>query len=222
MRWVRCALSLFVSLAPALAQAPHVSFGAIGGVRLTDGIALRDESRPYTVGPAIEARFGGHVAVEFNALYKRLGSGYFIGVPAAAQGAGLTAVISDVPPFEQLYSATRSRVHSWEFPVLGKYYFGSRSQRSHFFIQTGYCFQRGWVSSSAVWIQRITQTGAILMQNLNHDFVSSTSVGAVFGGGLARKAGPLTFAPTFRYTRWGVRSDGASRNQAEFLLALSF
>jgi hypothetical protein len=215
-------LSLFVSLAPALAQAPHVSFGAIGGVRLTDGIAFRDESRPYTVGPAIEARFGDHMAVEFNALYKRLGSAYFIGAPAAAQGTGAIAVVSDVPPFEQLYAATRGRVHSWEFPVLGKYYFGSRSQRSRFFVQTGYCFQRGWVSSSAVWIHRITQTGAILTQNLNYDFVSSTSVGAVFGGGFTRKVGPLTFAPTFRYTRWGVRSDGANRNQAEFLLALSF
>jgi len=29
-------------------------------------------------------------------------------------------------------------------------------------------------------------------------------------------------APSFRYTRWGVRSDGASRNQAEFLLSQWF
>jgi hypothetical protein len=27
-------------------------------------------------------------------------------------------------------------------------------------------------------------------------------VGAVFGAGAARKMGPLTIAPEFRYTRW--------------------
>jgi len=127
-----------------------------------------------------------------------------------------------VPLFEPLYSAASSRVHSWEFPVLGKYYFGSRSLTSRFFVQTGYCFQRGWTSSSSVSILRFTQTGAILIQNLNYDFVTSTSVGAVFGGGFARKAGPLTFAPAFRYTRWGDRPDRANRNQAELLLGIRF
>jgi len=44
--------------------------------------------------------------------------------------------------------------------------------------------------------------------------------GAVFGGGFTRKIGPATFAPAFRYTRWGVRSDRANRNHAEFLLGV--
>jgi hypothetical protein len=219
MRWVVCALSLFVSLAPALAQAPHLSFGAIGGVRLTDGMSLRDESRPYTVGPAIEARFGNQMAVEFNALYKRLGSASFVNDPLPMLSYGLIGGI--LLPTERLYYSAKSRVHSWEFPVLGKYYVNGSSMVSRFFLLTGYTFQRGWVTSSYIWTRQNIQTGETTDQVLEARFVSSTAVGAVFGGGFTRKVGPLIFAPTFRYTRWGVRSDGANRNQAEFLLALS-
>jgi hypothetical protein len=47
-------------------------------------------------------------------------------------------------------------------------------------------------------------------------------VGAAFGAGVARKAGPLSIAPAFRYTRWGFRIDGGSRNQIEILMGLWF
>ncbi len=217
---------------PTLAQTPRLLLGAIGGVPLTEGMPAQDESRRYTVGPAIEAGFGEHFAVEFNALYKRLGyktplsesllySSYLLGIPV-----------------DLLMSTTR--FHSWEFPILGKYYFGSRASRDRFFVQTGYAFQRSWTTNPyggsvipAVrfyvgdWTAGITDEAdrfsrtdsTLITRNLGS---SGTTVGAVLGGGLTRKAGPVTVTPSFRYTRWGVRYDGANRNQAEFLLGLWF
>jgi hypothetical protein len=140
MRWPVCILLLSMSVAPAAAQAPHLMLGAIGGVSLTEGMPEQDESRRYTVGPAIEAGFGEHLAVEFNALYKRLGhrSSLLSGNPP--YGLWLTG---NVIPAERWYFDTpATRIHSWEFPILGKYYFGSRGSRDRFFVQTGYAFQR--------------------------------------------------------------------------------
>jgi hypothetical protein len=189
--------------------------GAIGGVPLTEGMPGQDESRRYTVGPAIEARFGDHWAVEFNALYKRLGYRTSISLFASSiLGLPLAAVLTST-----------ARFHSWEFPILGKYYFGSRASRDRFFVQTGYAFQRSWAADH-YWAfnlvdkaDRFSRTDGTLRDSLG---TSTTTVGAVFGGGFARKAGPLIVTPSFRYTRWGGRYDGGNRNQAEFLLGLWF
>ena len=69
-------LGVLVCGLPALAQTPHFSFGAMGGARLSRGApggSYHDESRLYTVGPALEVSFGEHIAVELNALYRRFG-----------------------------------------------------------------------------------------------------------------------------------------------------
>ncbi len=225
MRRLICVLIPLLLAIPLLAQTPRLSFGAIGGVRLTDGVPRQDESRRYTVGPAIEAGFGDHLAVEFNALYKRYGSSFqplgSVGIVGGILGVRASGSIIG-PPYEYLYYATRSRAHSWEFPLLGKYYFGGRSRTPRLFVQTGYAFQRSWTENAVSMIQKNVETGEVSLFNQKYRSHTPVSVGAVFGGGFTRKAGPVTIAPSFRYTRWGVRYDGANRNQAEFLLGLWF
>jgi hypothetical protein len=194
---------------PALAQI-RFSFGALGGVRLSRGApeGYHDESRRYTLGPAIEVSFGEHLAAEVDVLYKRFGYSDFF---------ALTSGLPDNIPVA--YDSARGRSHSVEIPVLGKYYFGARSSPGRFFVATGYSFQRSWTTSTSEVLQ--TSPYATI-ESFNIPGSAPTEVGAAFGAGWARKKGPLTFQPAFRYTHWGARFDAASRNQLEILLGLWF
>jgi len=197
---------------PALAQSPHFSFGAMGGARLSRGSpgASHEESRLYTVGPAFEVSFGEHIAVEFNALYRRFGS-------------------SSVSPFRSglsgeivAFISTRTRAHSIEFPILGKYYFGRRNPRGRFFVTTGYAFQRSWTTSTSEVLPVSPPSGGNVGVHPAGGPGAPTVVGAAFGAGMARKMGPLSIEPAFRYTRWSTRMDGVNRNQLDILLGLWF
>jgi hypothetical protein len=181
-------------------------------LRLSRGTpgASHDESPRYTLGPTFEVSFGEHLAVESSALYKRFGSSSFtaFGPPSSSLNEG--------------YISSRFRAHSWEFPILGKYYFGRRNQRDRFFVATGYSFQRSWTTSSFEVVQpdsSSVQSVGIISVSLPGD--RPPAVGATFGAGLARRVGPLTFAPTFRCTRWAGRTDPAALNQVEIVFTLS-
>ena len=191
-----------------MAQTLHFSFGAMGGVRLSRGApgAMHDESPPYAVGPDFEVSVGDHLAVEFGGLYRRFGSSYVSVRPSGLAGLPTSILV------------TRTRADSLEFPVLGKYYFGHPNPRGRFFVATGYSFQRSWMTSTTAIIQAPSGTAVWDAGGPG----TPTVVGAAFGAGVARKTGPLTIAPAFRYTRWGSRPDVASRNQIEILLNLRF
>jgi hypothetical protein len=197
---------------PALAQTPHFSFGAMGGARLSRGApggSYHDESRLYAVGPALEVSVGEHLAMELNALYRRFGN------------SSVSASTSGSPSGAMIIMSTRSRAHSLEFPILGKYYFGRRNPRGRFFVATGYSFQRSWIASAFGALPATPPSGGTVGVH-GISIGPRTIVGAAFGAGATRKAGPLTIAPAFRYTRWGYRPDSASRNQLEILLGLWF
>lgn len=189
---------------PAFAQTSRFSFGATGGVRLSSGApdGAHEESPRDTVGADFEVAFGDHLAAEAGALYKRFGFSYAIDIGF---------------PGEEAYILTRGRANSLEFPIVGKYYFGARSRRGRFFVATGYSFQRSWASSTLGVEGDVGESagGAVVASP-----GPPIEVGAVFGAGWARKMGRITMAPTFRYTHWGSRYDGASVNQLEVLLSL--
>jgi hypothetical protein len=111
-----------------------------------------------------------------------------------------------------------------EFPILGKYYFGRRNPRGRFFVATGYSFQRAWSTSTSEVLPTDPPSGRnVGLAGVGGLVVGRpTVVGAAFGAGVARKTGPFSIAPAFRYTRWSTRMDGASRNQLEILLGLWF
>ena len=222
MRWPVFAVSVLASLGPVPAQVPRFSFGAVGGVRLSGAASpSNDESRRYTAGPSIEVRFGDHIAVEFDALYKRLGYSFSLPASASMVGAGLGAGAATAR-FEVLYYALRNRAHSWEFPVLGKYYLNGRRQSTRFFVGTGYSFQRAWTTSDFTMVEKIVESGEVLFINSSSQSASPVTVGAVFAAGVTRKAGPITFVPSFRYTRWGFSTTVLGKNQSEFLLGIRF
>jgi hypothetical protein len=206
-------LRILICGLPALAQSPHFSFGAMGGARLSRGAPGRsshEESRLYAIGPAFEVSFGEHLAVELNALYRRFGNSHVSAMPS-----GLTGGIG-------AYLSTRTRAHGVEFPILGKYYFGRRNPRGRFFVATGYAFQRSWTKSTYEVLPTSPPSGGSVGVLGAGGSGAPTVVGAAFGAGVARKMGPLSIAPAFRYTHWGFRTDGASRNQIEILLGVWF
>jgi hypothetical protein len=197
---------------PALAQTPRFSVGAVGGVRLSSGApeGTHDESPVYTVGAAFEVSFGDHLAAEVNALYQRFGSSSVDYISSFGLPGNPVALIF----------LERLRANSIDVPILGKYYFGRRNLRGRFFVATGYSFQREWITTTSAVEQVVPNSGVGVFAGSIPG--TPTLVGAVFGAGVARKMGPLTVMPAFRYTHWGARSDGASRNQLEILLSPSF
>jgi hypothetical protein len=112
-----------------------------------DQTVSKDESRPYLVGPSVEYRLPAGLAIEVDALYQRIGNtvsfGYGPGVILAGSG---YSMLSPILPF-----ISRERGNSWEFPLLGKYYFRPRSEGwSAFRGMAAVCRDRVCASHSGV------------------------------------------------------------------------
>ena len=207
-------------LLPLAGEPPSLSIGIKGGVPVTHLTRLpQDESRPYTVGPIIEVGFGKHWAVEFSPLYTREGgrsSAFVIGsVIPVPPPVGSTLPDPVVFPF----TTARSRANSWEFPILGKFYFPKQGGGWRPFAGTGYSFQRSWSDNNAGTPIPLRQ----FIDSSTFSFVSQTwNLGIVFSVGAEWKVRRAAVAPEFRYVRWADRSAVRNQNQAEFLLGIRF
>ncbi|MGD0500011.1 MAG: outer membrane beta-barrel protein [Bryobacteraceae bacterium] len=217
MRNLNVVSAVLICALVASAQAARFSFGLIGGLPTSSGApeGSHDESPLYSVGGTFEFALGDHLAAELNGLYRRVGNSAAIPVYRSDQ-----PVVSGQTPTGTLegYYVRRNRANSVEVPILGKYYFARRNSPGRFFVATGYSFLRSYLSATA-GIERIDPAWS------GSAYVTlppgvPTETGAVFSAGWTRKAGPLTIAPSVRYTHWGARTDGASRNQLDILLGL--
>lgn len=200
------------------ASAQTVSIGVKGGVPLVDRTVSKDESRPYIVGPYIEIRLPAGFAVEADALYQRIGDTAGFGFP----GANIIAVGTG---FNQGPITTsfinRQRGNSWEFPLLGKYYFRPGESGLRPFVATGWAFRTISVHSD-VNETNIDSSGLAHSLSFNGYYRSSLGVGAVFSAGVRFHAGRVSFVPEIRYTRWGASDNFVSKNEAGLLLGISF
>lgn len=207
---MRRSLAFAFALTPVLvfssyAQGIQLSFGATGGVPISNSTSgLFQESRPYLIGPSVEARFTDHFAVEFDALYRRLGT-----------TTPFTALSGSSLPYSSFLD--RSRGNSWEFPLLGKYYLTGRDNKFQPFLSTGWAFRKVWINSDTTFFnndgtQDVTSSSR----------TSDTGVGAVFGGGVRVGYNRFSFTPEFRYTRWGGMNYPVTRDQVDFLVGIRF
>ena len=220
--WIPASASLMLFLlATQDARAQLVSFGVKGGVPLTDAVGGNfggsSEARRYTVGLMVELRLPASFAFAADGLYKRTG------YRASQSDSGVT-IMGQV------------RAHSWEFPLLVKYYLLPLAQAARPFVGSGYVVPH---LSAVTGIAQITGTlsgGTRIDTTLS---VPASIVirkdpthGIAVGAGLRVGAGPLHVAPEVRYTRWGGRpfdDQGprgfflqSSRNQVELLVGMSF
>jgi hypothetical protein len=215
-RYVLFFLVTTAGLHSAAAQA--VSIGVKGGIPLTEATTRQDESRPYIVGPSIEVRLPAGLAIEADALYRRIGNtvsfGYTPGANLVIPGNNLLTPV--IFPF-----ISRQRGNSWEFPLLGKYYLRPRTSAWQPFFGTGYAFRTVGLHDATT--ETITDaSGASHMLSFKNDYRSSLGVGAVFAAGVRFHTGRFSFLPEVRYTRWGGSDNLIRKNEAGILLGISF
>ena len=188
-----CSLLL---LSAGLLTSQPVQFGVKGGVTFTDPVRIGvDESRAYTVGPMFEVRLPARFAIETGLQYKRLGAS------------------GDIT-FEGSQYLFRTRGHSLELPILGKYYFRSGDWSPY--VSGGVAIRRSFqtVDGSAL--------GSTARRRL-YD-LSPYGVGPVAAGGVQFRWGPMKIGPEVRFTYWSEEDERIplARNQLELLLGISF
>ena len=181
-----------------------MSVGALGGVPLIDRTTGgREESRPYTIGPSIEVRFPGRLALEADALYQRLGNSFTFQLDnnITVIGAGIVAF------------AARQRANVWEFPFLGKYYFRPRTSALQPFIGTGWAFRVAGIHESGK-DTTVDSNGVAQTFSFQDHFRSDAQVGATFAAGFRYRISRLDLLPQVRYTRWGGSNDPCVRTKS--------
>jgi hypothetical protein len=203
-------------------QAQPVSFGVKGGVALTPAVESNGPApgaKRYTVGPTIEIALPLSFAFEGDAIYRRTG------YDAITEGLGTL-------------SNTRLRANSWEFPLLGKYYFGRRIVPVRFYATGGYVLRH--MSGFDISIHTY---GADPFTGMPIDFSThrvptqyyvrnNPTNGFVAGGGARLRTGHFAVALEVRYSRWvGMAFDQfgshgffvqSLENQADVLVGITF
>jgi hypothetical protein len=202
---MRYSLLIAVIAIGSVASAQLISVGAVGGVPITDTNGRTDESRPYIVGGSVEVRLPARFALEADDLYRRVGNTSYFGYASGAVFA---------------VSADRRRGNSWEFPLLGKYYF-RRTSAWQPFIGTGFTFRTIGVNDTAN-VTTSDSTGALQTSLIRGSFREPLEVGATVVGGVRFHYGRIAILPQVRYTRWGGSNDLTRNNETSFLLGIAF
>jgi hypothetical protein len=197
-------LSLGIFLITYTASAQLVSFGVKGGVELTSRPNYHDITPWFLVGPSLEFRLPAHFAVEVSALYSRIGSDYAFNF---TDGIATTSVKG------------RARGNSFEFPILGKYYFGGERKRTRAFVGTGYSFRTVWFKDQSSYSSSANLQNAVPGSSSSR---GPLEVGALASAGVRVRAGRVYVTPELRYVRWGARDAFGHKDEAKMLVGLSF
>jgi hypothetical protein len=192
-------LAAWLLLCSGISYGQHITIGVKSGIPLTDAFSDQtthgvdtilhsfSESKDFVIGPVIELGLPLGFAVEADALYRPL---------------NLT-VDSTIVPQPAIRNVTD--ITSWEFPILGKYYF-FHTPGLHPYVEAGPIFRA--VGSQASYL---------------------SNSGVALGGGVNIQIWKIRIMPELRYSRWG--HDGAvaaltafpsNVNQAEFLIGIGF
>jgi hypothetical protein len=172
------------------------------------------ESRHYTLGPALELAITNHIGVAFNPMYKRLGY------------TRLTTLTSPLG-LPTNFSITRTRANAWEFPLIGKYYFGGADRAWRPFAGAGPSWATAWEHSVLTSHLLDPLTGGatgIPPLTLVSESQSPLRAGIVSDLGLIFQKGRFGWVPEFRYTHWAGAgpNDLRAKNQMELLVTFRF
>lgn len=206
--------SLFVLLVLAsCAVGQRVSVGVkLGGVPTAtfEGAAseLTDESKRYTVGPSVEVRLPWNLAVEFDALYRRIG-------------------FDHDRRNNPVRVYTRERDNSWEFPILAKYRVLPSASIVPFAV-AGYAPR---VVTGSGTTRLVSSPFPGNREPVPYNTSYDVTHGFVVGGGAEFRAWKLRMAPEVRYTRWnapfyqfsfGATQNTSAQNQVQVLIGIGW
>ena len=198
--------SVVLIIVPCVASGQLVTVGVKGGMELAPTTNDTNQSKRYVVGPSVEVRLPARFAIEADALYQRVGSG--------------SSFLFRTPEGTVSYS-NRERGNSWEFPVLGKYYFRSRVSNWQPFVATGYALRT--IDIHANTVTMFPADSSERNQTFDNRHGTGLGVGAVGAAGVRLNAGRIALAPEIRYTRWSDNANNSRRsNSAKFLLGITF
>jgi hypothetical protein len=207
---VRTFVLLFACAVTSFPQGFHL--GVKAGVPLTDffstvsspNFGFNGDTKNYIIGPMVQLDLPAGLAVEFDALYRRLS--YDVTATTTA-----------------LQTTTHTTANAWEFPLTLKYRFRIPFARPY--VEGGVA----WNNLSGVK-QSISSTLGLSGSSTPAELQNSTITGVVLGAGVDVHALFLHIVPGVRYTRWTsahIRQPTgslfeSSRNQAEFLVGFTF
>jgi hypothetical protein len=196
----------FLMMAGEFLGAQTVSVGVLGGVPFTNPSAYGDESRRYLIGPSVEARLPADFAIEADALYRRIGSD--------------TAFLIQEGVVSTSFHE-RQRGNSWQFPILGKYYFGSHTSKWRPFVGTGFSFRIA--NQNATGSTTTTDASGTHTSVSQFHIDNGLGIGATAAGGIRFQKGRVAVLPQLRYTRWSDNANHLNgRNDAAFMLGIAF
>lgn len=202
---MRMRVQVLIALLTAPLCAQPVSIGAKIGVSLGDSMPRYGESRPYLVGPTVEVRLPAGFALEGSAIYRRLGQTTVLLYGPMAETSSLVAY--------------RVRGNAWEFPLIGKYYFGKSAWQP--FLGTGWAFRTvGWHYQGST--TTTNPAGTPFVVPIDTKGRSELGVGATITAGVRVRAGRMSLLPEFRFTRWGTDYAPSRRNEGGFFLGFRF
>jgi hypothetical protein len=184
-------------------------------------ITYTSRAKRYTIGPAVEVSLPLGLALEFDALYKRLDYNFSSGVRN---------------PFSTFHQEQHNIVSRWDLPLLLKYRvrtFGSLTPNVSAGLNTNYIvnttqLSRDFFTPSSG--QTVTPGPPVKSRNPPAELRYRSAEGLVIAGGLEFRVHGLRATPEFRYTRWAhenfheLSPAGKLRsnlNQAEVLVTLS-
>lgn len=210
-------LLCLIALCAAAVGAQPVSLGVKGGIRLGD-FSLEDgihqESRFYTVGPTVEVRLPWRqLSLEMDGLYKR---------------SGTSMATTDLLNW---FYFDRTRVTSWDIPLLVKYSLPAGTPRLRPFLNGGYALRLSRQETFNIFSSTEPPPYGPFYWTSTMSSRWATDHGFALGGGVVTRVSRLKLAPEFRYTRWPTiqnsvdhqgRRTGLNPQQFEILLGLRF
>ncbi len=232
-------LLLIALLRPFAGVAQTVSLGLKAGIPVTEALETANfdsgpadifrtqinytsRAKRYTVGPAVEVSLPFGLALEFDALYKRLDYNFSSKMRAASFGT-----------FNQQQHNIVSR---WDLPLLLKYRVRTFAYRTPYIsagLNTNYIVNTNELSRTFFTPSSgapAAQTPPAKLRNPPAELKYRSAEGFVIAGGLEFRIHGLRAAPELRYTRWAHENfheplpAGKLRsnlNQAEVLVTLS-
>ena len=197
IRFALCLASIAVMVRDVSAQKPFIiDFGVRGGVLLGQPLDSNPNSgqRSFlptltidnvygTVGPTFGLQLYNRVDVRFEWVYKRFSY----------------QLQSTVPPIAGYTSFSRIKAHSWEYPLLATYKFGSGNVRP---FAGGGMNLGGTATSSSTDQNTITSTNPPVTTTSQRMTSMGLPTAYHIIGGLEWRFPIFSVRPELRYTRW--------------------
>jgi hypothetical protein len=193
----------------AKAGVPVTAYFETGQVAVRGGVLKYSSATPrYTLGPSVEWRPNPSVALEFDALYRRIRY-------VRTENTSVSGVT--------LASSYEVKGNSWDFPMMAKY---RRDARVAPYVAGGFVLRYIGLGG-ARGVETVQTMGTTITRPIESEDTAAMFVpGVTVAFGMEVGPARLRLLPEFRYSRWRrVNISGPMRlegNQIEFLLGFLF